>query len=152
MPRDMTVQRPRARVVRRDLQDQEPARRQDLHVPPLRVRRVDHGPVPGPRPDVLDEHVVPVQVDGVGEEARVGHVDADARVGAEVVHVPLRAVRVRVVAQVGEQQDGLVVVGAEGGLVHGPDPVARGVLAEVDVDVRCYGGIWVRGDGEPGGG
>lgn len=50
--------------------------------------------------------------------------DPDAGVGAEVVDVPLRTVGVGIVAKVGEEKDGLVVVCTEGTIVHCPDPVS----------------------------
>ena len=74
----------------------------------------------------------------MGSWARVGQQEAHGRVGAEVVDVPFWGVGVRVVAHVGEKQDWLVVVCAEGGVVHCPEPVARFVLAEFDVDVLSY--------------
>jgi hypothetical protein len=49
----------------------------------------------------------------------------DARVRAKVVDIPLRAVRVRIVAQVGKKKDGLIIICSEGTFVHCPDPVSR---------------------------
>lgn len=47
VPRDVTVHRPYARVVRRPLNNQVSACRQDMGVTPLRVARVDDATVPG---------------------------------------------------------------------------------------------------------
>ena len=63
VPRDMAMQQPGTRIVRRDLQHKEPSGRKDLHVSPLRIRRIDHSSVPAAGPDVQNEHVVAVQVD-----------------------------------------------------------------------------------------
>lgn len=46
--------------------------------------------------------------------------DSDGGVGAEVVDVPLGVVGVGVIAHFGEEEDGLVVVCAEGLFVHCP--------------------------------
>ncbi len=66
---------------------------------------------------------------------------AHAGVRTEVVDVPFGVVGVRIVALLGEEEDGVVVVGAEGGVVHCPEEVARGVYFEADADCDC--GCWV---------
>lgn len=59
-------------------------------------------------------------MDGVREEKGVRDVDSYRGVGAEVVDVPLGVVGVGVIAHFGEEEDGLVVVCAEGLFVHRP--------------------------------
>ena len=127
MPRDMAMERPHAGIVHVKLNHDIPGRaagvggRQDLHVAALRVVDVGDSPVPGARSRGQDEEVVAVQVHGVGGEGDVV-VDDEAHggVGAEVVDVPLRVVRVGGVALVGEEEDGIVEIGAEGLAVHVP--------------------------------
>ncbi len=93
----------------------------DLHIATLRVGGVnDGGSVPGAGSFSEDEHVVPVQMDGVCEESRVRDVDSHGGVGAEVVDVPFWVVGVAVVAGFGEKKDWLVVVCSERFAVHGP--------------------------------
>lgn len=52
-----------------------------------------------------------------------------------------RVVGIGCVPRCGEQEDGMVVVGAEGLFVHVPQVVVRGVGAEGDVDVLRGGGV-----------
>lgn len=56
---------------------------------------------------------------------------------------------IRIVAEVGEEEDRLVIVCSEGAVVHCPDPVKCGVLAEFDVYILGHRWGWIRGDGEP---
>ena len=57
-------------------------------------------------------------------ETGVGEVDPDAGVGIKVVDVPLRTVRIRIVAKIGKEEDGLIVARSEGALVHGPNSIS----------------------------
>lgn len=147
----MAVQRPGAGIVRRELDDHVSIRRQELDVSALRVRRVhDRRAVPGSGAGGEDEHVVAVEVDGVGGRDGVVQDDTDAGVAAVVVDVPLRVRGVGVVADVAEKEDGVIVVCAEGGVVHGPDPVSCAVLAEPNLDRVGCGGVWIGSDGVVG--
>ena len=76
--------------------------------------------------------------------------EADAAVAAGVVDVPFGAVGVGVVAGVGEEEDGGVVVAAVGFAVHGPEVVAGGVDDAGDCDGYGCGGVGSGGDGEVG--
>lgn len=60
-----------------------------------------------------DEHVVAMDMHGMGNRGFVFDHDADACVGAEIVHVPFWWKSVRVVAVIGEIEDWTVVVGTE---------------------------------------
>lgn len=138
VPRDVAVERPDARVVHGELHD-DVARLaavaagcggQDLRVAALRVGRVGDAPVPGAGPGGEDEHVVAVQVHGVvGDGDVVVDEEADGGVGAEVVDVPFWVLWVGDVARVREEEDRVVVVCAEGDVVHIPE-----------VDIGCVGG------------
>ena len=155
MPRNVAVQRPDARIIRRGLEHdiRGAARRrrgQQLDVAALGVVRVrDRHAAPGPVADGLDEDVVAVEVhgmrggDGVVDDEAVG-------VGAEVVDVPLRGGGVGGVAGFGEEEGGVVVVAAVGAVVHGPFPDGRGVGGDGDGKFLGCGGD-AGGEGEGGG-
>lgn len=64
-------------------------------------------------------------------------------IGAEIVDIPFGIGGEGVIAGSGQKEDGVVVVCAEGDIVHGPKPVTRLILADVDVDF--FGCGWVRG-------
>ena len=76
--------------------------------------------------------------------------EADAAVGAGVVDIPFGAVGVGIVAGVGEEEDGGVVVAAVGFAVHGPELVAGGVDGASDGEGYGCGGVGRGGDGEVG--
>ena len=66
MPRDMTVERPHARIIRLILNDNMPTWPQHLHVTTLRVLHIRQGDaVPVARAFVKDGHVVAVEVHGL---------------------------------------------------------------------------------------
>lgn len=136
MPGDVAVVRPDARVRGLGLHDDVGAGREQRDVAPLRVR----GPrdrVAVPLPETLgeDEHVVAVQVHGVrGRGAVVGDEPVGGGVGGEVVDVPFGGGWVGGVAGVGEEEDGVVVVAAEGDAVGLPVPLLGRVLYDVDGD------------------
>lgn len=71
-------------------------------------------------------------------------VDPHGGVVAEVEHVPLRLVGGG--AGLGKEENRVVVVCAEGGTVHCPDPVLGGVLPEADLDCTGCGGRGGGGD------
>lgn len=85
----------------------------------------------------------------MGEEAGIGKMNTNAGVGSKVVDIPLGAVRVGVVAKVGEEKDGLIVICPERTFVHCPDPVSGVVLSELDVNILSYGWSWIWGDWKP---
>ena len=146
MPGDVAVKRPHARVVGVVLHNEVPVRLQQLHVPPLRIAAIDNAAaVPGAHAFVQHVHVVAVQVHGVRDRGGVFDDEAHRGRGARVVDVPLRVVGVGCVAGVGEQEDGRVVVGAEGDAVDGPEEVAGAVDGGADREV--YGRCGVRGWG-----
>ena len=127
VPRDVAMERPHARIIHVELHNDIPRRaarvsgRQDLHVAALRVVHVRDLPVPRACSRGEDKEVVPVEVHRVESEWDVA-VDDEAHggVGAEVVDVPLRVLRVGDVALVGEEEDWVVEVCAEGLVVHVP--------------------------------
>lgn len=132
------MQRPHAGVVGVDLDDKIAGRvrraLQELHIAPLRVLRVGDRSVPGAEAFRQDPEVVAVEVHGVRERGAVADDEADGGVGAEVVHVPLGVVGVGGVAEFCEKEDRVVVVAAEGDVVHEEEEVAGGVGGEGDVD------------------
>jgi len=119
---------PDAWVVHVDLNDEMAAGDELLGIAALGIFRVDDGAVPfEARALGQNEHGVAVKMHWVGSGRLVCEDEADRRVAAEVVDVPLRVEGVRVVAGVVEEKRGVVVVGAECGAVHGPDEVAGAV-------------------------
>jgi len=94
---------------------------------------------------------MPVQMNRVRSEAARGRIivnhNPNAGVRAEVLDVPFRFKGI--VSSFGQEEDRVVVVCAEGRVVHVPEREARGVGVEVDVYLV---GCWGRGvglDGEP---
>lgn len=153
MPRDMAMKRPHARVIRVVLQDNVPRRSgraalHDLHVASLRVLLMGDSPIPGPHALGQNVEVVSVEMHRVGGREFVLHDETDGGVVGEVVDVPLRVVRVGDVALVGEDEERVVVVGAEGDAVHVEEVVARGVGAEGDGDFLRHGRVGGGGEGE----
>lgn len=82
-----------------------------------------------------NEHVMPVEMHGMRKWYQVLEYDTDGLVLAEVVDVPFRMFWVRDVAQLGEEEDRVIVICAESLPVHGPHSVTRIVDSEVDGDV-----------------
>lgn len=112
MPRDVAMERPNARIVSIVLQHDVPgsgrrARLDELHVAALGVSLVDDGAVPSSDSFCKDVEVVAVQMHGVGGGEFVLDDQADRRVVAEIVGVPLRVVGVGDVALVGEDEHGV---------------------------------------------
>ena len=67
VPRDMTMKRPHARIIRLILKHEMPARPQHLYITTLRVLHVRKGnAVPVARAFVENGHVVAVEVKGLG--------------------------------------------------------------------------------------
>lgn len=91
-----------------------------------------------------------MHVDGVGQHKRIVEYDADRGIGAEVVDVPFGVVGVGIVALVGEEEDGVVVVSAERNTVHFPEEEECLVDKQRDID-GCRGGrIRIEANGVPG--
>ena len=111
----------------------------NLHVTALRVRRVDDCTVPVSDAISEDPEIVAVEMHGMRRGEMVSDNDPDGCVLAVVVNVPLGVVWIGGVAELGEEENRMVVVGAEGGVVHPPEVVACAVLLEFDVDGGCYG-------------
>ena len=81
MPRDMTVERPHARIIRLILNDNMPSWPQHLHITALRVLHVRQGDaVPVARTFVEDGHVVAVEVHGLGSVSTGMEVKSEAKV------------------------------------------------------------------------
>lgn len=147
VPRDVAVERPHARVVCLDLEDNVPVAAQHLSVPALRVLGIGQRlAVPGPVAFGQNVHVVAVDVHRVDGDVEVVKDDADGPLAAEVVDVVLG--RKFWVGLVGGEEQGGIVVGAEGLVVEEEDVVACGVGFKVKVDDLGDGGIWFRGNGE----
>jgi hypothetical protein len=85
----------------------------------------------------------------MGEEAGIGKMNSNAGVGAKIVDIPLGTVRIGVVAKVGEEKDGLIVICPERTVVHCPDPVSGVVLSKLNVNILSYGWSWIWGDWKP---
>ena len=154
MPHDMAMKRPHARIIAIVLHDHIPVRLQQLHVSPLRVPAVHDAAIPGAQAFAQHVHVVPVQVHRVCDGCLVFDDEADGGRVAGVVDVPFWVVGVGCVAGVCEEEDGRVVVGAEGDAVDGPEEVAGAVYEGADCE--GYGCDRVRGwgygvDGRGGG-
>ena len=158
VPRDMAVERPDARVIGCPLQDSVAVCGEDVDVSALGVGGVGDCAGPGSGTggedgpgglvgcagvgDVIrDLHFVAVDVPGVAGWGVVCENDSYGGVGADVVDVPLWIVGVGVVACVCEEEEGVVEVGSEGGVVDCPDEVAGGIDFEVDGHVDCCGGV-----------
>lgn len=76
MPRDMTMKRPHARIIRLKLKHNMPARRQHLHITTLRVLHVCEGDaIPVARALVEDGHGVAMEVHGLGSVSTRTKVD-----------------------------------------------------------------------------
>lgn len=99
----MAMEGPGSGVVSLVLEDHVTTSLDKLHITTLGVGGVDNGSVPSAEALIEKEHVVAVEMDGVGGESRVVDHDSDRGVGTEVVHVPLRRVGIRVIAQVREK-------------------------------------------------
>ena len=118
--------------------------RRAIHIPKHRVIR------PTATSSLLqDEQVMSVQVHRMRLIARVLEHETYGFVVAVIMHVPdLLEVEI---AELGFQEDGIVVVGAEGAVRHVPEEVAGGVGLELDGDDFCYAGLagidGVGGDG-----
>lgn len=145
MPSDVAVERPDTGVVSVDLDDNvawhgvADSDRQDLYVSSLRVRGVDNGAVPDSGSLSQYVHVVPVHMHGM--DASAGVVvddDADGVAGAEVVNV--RFSWEVLFAKLGFEKQRVVVVSAEGGIVHEEKIVgAIGLVGDCDF----LDGLWV---------
>ena len=151
------MERPNTWIVGIVLQDQITrrggrARLHELHVTALGVLLMGDGSVPSA--DAFGQHikVVAVQVHRVGGGKLVVHDYAHGAVVTKVVDVPFWVLRVGEVALVGEHEERMVVVGAEGDAVHVEEVVACFVGAEGDVDFLRDGWVGGGGEGEEGDG
>ena len=77
----------------------------------------------------------------VGGSGVVFDNDSDRVVVAVVADVPLGVKGVRGVAQVSEEEDRVVVVGAEGGFVHVPEQMAGAICMDSDSNLVGCGGV-----------
>jgi hypothetical protein len=89
-------------------------------------------------------------VDRVSCESGVIDHDSHGGVGSEIIDVPLGIIWIRVVPDVGEEENRAVVVGTERDIVDCPEPEIGFVLFEVDVEVLGDWWGWVGSDGIPG--
>ena len=156
MPRDMAVKWPHPRIIRIILQDQI-SRRISIFTPLHNLHIAAGGggvicdfAIPFPLAFGEDEEIVPVEMHGVVGADVVADDEADGGVGAEVLDGPLGGVRVGGVSGGGEEEDGAVVVGAEGDVVYMPEIEPCGVGAEGDVEVEGCCGVGESGEGEKG--
>ena len=78
--------------------------------------------------------------------------DANGVIVAKIVYVPLGVIRVRCVAQIGQEEERIVVVGAERRFVHVPEQVAGGVCMDGDSNLCGRCGCWSGGEREEGDG
>ena len=171
MPRDMAMERPDAWIIRVVLEHDVArrcggARLDELDVAALRVLLMGDGAVPGADALGQDVEVVSVQVHGVRGGEFIFHDDSDRGVGAEVVGVPLRVEGVGYVALVcedehrvagsrtvsgergGDEGGGLLVVAAEGFVVHVEEEHAGSVGVAGDDDVLFCCWVGSRWEGE----
>ena len=157
MPRNVTVQRPNARVVAIEFKNQMAriSRAPDLnqlHVSALRVVR-SHNSLAIPRPLSFRENpeVVTMQMHGMSGSEVIVEDDADARVGSKVIDIPF--LFEGEVAFVYLLQNGDVVVGSEGLVVHVPEvePSSIGLKSNVDLlnsGRCCRGSLRLERDGK----
>ena len=125
-------------IISSSLPNHESTRGHNLHVATLRVIRVDDSrPIPLTQTDVQDEEVVTMEMHWMRQWCLVVDDEAVGTVAADVDDVPVRGI-VRGVACGGEEEHGTIVVCAQRGAVHGPEPVQCAVGA--DGDVECDGG------------
>ena len=73
-----------------------------------------------------------VDVHGVHRDIEIINNNADTRVAAEVIHVPVGVVWIGIVFLGGEEEDRVVVVGTEGLVIEKKDVVASGIGFEVE--------------------
>lgn len=129
------MQRPHARVIRINLHDNISRLSgtrcigQNMDIPSLGITRINDRSIPGSRSFGEDVHVMTVHVHGVASCLRVVVDDEADRVGlVEVEDVVFGGELV--VADFGVQEDGIVVVDAESGVVYEEEVVSwegRGV-------------------------
>ena len=148
MPCDVAMKRPHPRIHRVVLHDNVALLLQYLHIPSLRILRVHYRrAVPCAHAFGKDVHVVAVQMHRVDGAGGVVDDEADGVVGAGIVDVPFGGVGVAVVASLGEEEYGGVVVGAEGGIVDFPEYVAGFVDELADCEGYCCCWVWIGSDG-----
>lgn len=121
-----------------------------MRVATLRILRVRDFAVPGADAGGEDLEVVAVEVHGVGgREADTVQADAHAAVVAPIVHCAHGCVRGG--AELGLEEERVVVVAVVGDVVHPPDEEARRIVAARDFDADFEGGLFdcdgVHGDG-----
>jgi hypothetical protein len=113
MPGNMAMEWPNTWIIRRELHHHMSKCSNLLDISSLWVVGICEGcSVPVSRSFVQDLHVMTVEMHGVCSGSGVVYNDADRGVAAEVLDVPLCGVRK--VALVGEKENRVVVVGAEG--------------------------------------
>ncbi len=150
MPRDVAMERPHARIGAVVLHDDIPIRLQHLHIPPLRVSTIHNAPVPEAQAFIQHVHVVAVQMHRVGGRRSVFDNQAHRGGIPRIVDVPFRVIGVGGVADVCEEEQGGVVVGAEGDAVDGPEEVAGAVDEVADCQGDGCGGVGGWGYGVDG--
>lgn len=151
VPCNVAVEWPDARVVEVDLDDHvgrgavRLCRPQELDIAALWVASSLDAPAIGTIALIEYVHVVTVHVHWVADGHVVVEDQTHAPVGSEVVNVPLRVELA--VAQLGLEQNGVIVVAAEGALVHEPHVFSRvGVgCVRTEGNVDGLGRRWVRG-------
>lgn len=137
VPCDVAMERPHTWVVRDELNDNVArgaghGALNQLHITSLGVGLMDNGAVPCAHTFGQNVEIMTVQMHRMRGSALVFDDDSDARVGTKVVDVPLRIVGIRGISPVGEQEDWVVHVPAEGLVVHLPENVAGRVGADGD--------------------
>ena len=120
MPSNMTMQWPDTWVVGIILKHHITPRLQHLHITTLRVIRVGYPTVPSSHTFSKDVEAVAMHMHWMRRGTLVIQNESDATITAEIVHVPLRIIRVGCITLCGEQQDGLVVIRTERGAIHEP--------------------------------
>ena len=93
-----------------------------------------------------------MQVHWVRCGRQVVHHKSNRGVASRIIYVPFGVVRVGGVSGVSEEEDGSVIVGAEGDIVHRPNEVVGVILGNIECEVYCCGGIWSRSEGFKGSG
>jgi len=110
----VAVEWPGTRVVGVDLKNHVSVALEELHITTLGVEGVDNGfSVPFTNAFVENEHVVSMEMDRVSCANQVVEDNPNRGVRAKVIDVPLWVIRVGVVSYVGEEKNGIIVVGSE---------------------------------------
>lgn len=112
MPGDVTVERPSTRIILIDLNNKVSTSAHHLRIATLWVRSIDDGcSVPCSGSLGQNPKIVAVEMHRMCCKAWILDVDADRSIGTEIVAIPVG--RVGIVAHLGKEQDGLVVIDSE---------------------------------------